>query len=121
MNVAQLSALVQSASGGAAQAAPALSRAPAPAPQPAATAAPAPTPVQASREALDRAVQQIRQFLDNTPADIQFSVLEGSDRVLLQVVDPSTKQVLLQVPSEVVLQVAKALDRYEGLFVSDKA
>jgi len=91
------------------------------------TPAPAPAPkapvvhLEAGQEALEAAVKQIREFIKSSPASLEFSIDQGSGHVLLRIMDSQTKELILQVPSQEVLAIARALDRFEGLFLKQKA
>ena len=104
--------------------APARVVSPAPAPASAPAAVPnvnAPSHADAGREAVEDAVKQIKQFLKYSPANLEFTLDQASGRVLLRIIDSQTKELLLQVPSDEVLAIARALDRFKGLFVQEKA
>lgn len=58
---------------------------------------------------LDEAVQEFRQYLQNLPADLQFSKDETTGTVIFKVVNPLTKEVIRQYPPEEILQVARRL------------
>ncbi|HUL93822.1 MAG TPA: flagellar protein FlaG [Burkholderiales bacterium] len=105
--------------GAAAAAAVSASALAAAAPQPAAPAVTVNS--DAGRQALEDAIKQIRQFIKSSPATLEFSVDQGSRHVLLRIMDSQTKELILQVPSEEVLAIARALDRFEGVFLSQKA
>lgn len=77
---------------------------------------------ESARQAIEAAVRQIRQFIKNSPANnLEFSLDDQSGRVLLRIMDGQTKELIRQVPSEEVLAVARALDRFEGLLLRQKA
>ena len=82
------------------------------------SAAPA-SPV--SRSGLDSAVKDVQKFLQTANTNLDFSVDKDTDKLVVKVVDPSTQQVIKQIPSEDMLALAKALDKFKGLLVSQKA
>jgi flagellar protein FlaG len=53
--------------------------------------------------------------------NVQFSLDSGSGKVIVKVIDAATKQVLRQIPSEEMLEIAKSLDRLRGLLVNQRA
>jgi flagellar protein FlaG len=83
-------------------------------PQAAATAPP-------SREAVHAAVEASRKALGPAQGTIEFRVDESSGRTVVQVLDPATEEVLRQIPSEEMLAIARALDRMQGLLLSQQA
>lgn len=71
-------------------------------------------------EDVKKAMERITDFVKYTASDIQFSVDKDTDALVVKVIDRDSKEVLRQIPSEEVLQIAKALDSLQGLFVSQK-
>lgn len=66
------------------------------------------------REAVERAVQDVKKAVDPMARNLQFSIDEDTGRTVVRVVDTSTKEVIRQIPSEEVLAIAKALDQESG-------
>jgi flagellar protein FlaG len=54
-------------------------------------------------------------------SDIQFSIDEDTDTTVVKIVDRNTQEVIRQIPSEEMLEIAKALDRLQGLLIRQKA
>ncbi|NMG17466.1 flagellar protein FlaG [Aromatoleum bremense] len=69
------------------------------------------------REALDT----INEVVHVHAANLSFSVDEDTRITVVKLIDSETDEVLRQIPSEEALQIAKALDRLQGLLVRDKA
>ncbi|HJU71312.1 MAG TPA: flagellar protein FlaG [Paucimonas sp.] len=63
---------------------------------------------------INKAVQALSQ-------NVEFSIDEDTDRAIVKVVDKETKEVIRQMPSKEVLEIAKALDRVQGLLIKQKA
>jgi flagellar protein FlaG len=73
-------------------------------------------------EQLAQAVRSINKTLQAQAQGLEFSVDSDSNRTIVKVVDESTKEVLRQIPSEEVIQIAKALDQVQqGLLIRQKA
>jgi len=70
---------------------------------------------------LHQAIERINQSLSVSRQGIEFSVDPDSNRVIVRVVDRETKEVLRQMPSQEALDIAKALDRTQGLLIKLKA
>lgn len=70
---------------------------------------------------LKQAVERINQSLPPSNQGIEFSIDEDSDRVIVKVVDRETREVLRQMPSQEALEIAKALDRTQGLLIKLEA
>lgn len=72
-------------------------------------------------QAVGQAVQNINQAMKSLSNRIEFSVDEDSKRQVVKVIDPDTKEVIRQMPSEEALAIAKALDRLQGLLIKQEA
>jgi flagellar protein FlaG len=70
---------------------------------------------------LKDAVKHINDALKALSQDLEFSVDTDSNRTIVKVVDQQTKQVIRQMPSPEALEIAKAIDRLQGLLVRQKA
>jgi flagellar protein FlaG len=70
---------------------------------------------------VDDAVKQINDALKGLSQDLEFSVDTDSHRTIVKVVDQQTKQVIRQMPTPEALEIAKALDRLQGLLIRQKA
>ena len=76
---------------------------------------------QGGLEKLRSAVEKIQEFVSSTASDIEFSVDEESGQTIVKVVDRETDEVIRQIPSQEMLDLAKALDRLQGLLIKQKA
>ena len=63
----------------------------------------------------------INDFLKKSSAGIEFSVDEGSNRIIVRVVDSETRELIRQMPSEEALAIAQSLDRLTGLLLAQDA
>ena len=59
----------------------------------------------------------ITQPINNS---LQFSIDDDSGRTVVKVVDRQTEEVLRQIPSEEMLDIARALGKLKGLLVEQK-
>lgn len=71
-----------------------------------------PAPGQSTRQALDAAAQDMKDYLQQLPSELQFRVDKGSGQFYFKVVDPATRKVIRQVPSEEVLAMARKLREF---------
>ncbi|MBI2307781.1 MAG: flagellar protein FlaG [Rhodocyclales bacterium] len=74
-----------------------------------------------SAEEVESAVKKVQNFVSAKAADIQFSIDEDIGVTVVKVVDRGTKEVIRQIPSEEMLEIAKALDKLQGLLVKQQA
>ena len=67
------------------------------------------------REALDEAVSQLNDFVQNVQRDLQFEVNNELGQTIVRVVDQQTQEVIRQIPDEVALRLAENLQQDEPL------
>lgn len=72
-------------------------------------------------QAVGQAVENINQAMKALSNRIEFSIDEDSKRQVVKVIDPDTKEVIRQMPSEEALAISKALDRLQGLLIKQEA
>jgi flagellar protein FlaG len=70
---------------------------------------------------LQAAVEKIQEFINKTARDINFSVDEDSGRTVVKVLDRETQEVIRQMPPQETLDLAKALDKLQGVLIKQKA
>lgn len=88
---------------------------------PVAAAAQAAKP-QPSAEELQRITGELQRRVSAVAPELSFSVDESSGRPIVKITDPVTKEVIQQIPSEEMLQIDKALDKFQqGLLLNRKA
>lgn len=76
---------------------------------------------QPSTAEVESAVKKVQNFVSAKAADIQFSIDEDIGVTVVKVIDRGTKDVIRQIPSEEMLEIAKALDKLQGLLVKQQA
>ncbi len=69
---------------------------------------------------LKKSVEVINQFL-NANNSINLNLDQESGKVLVQIVDKETNTVIRQIPSKEVLEMAKDLDKKNGMLLRDQA
>lgn len=74
-----------------------------------------------SAHQVNDAIKQINDTLKKLSQNLEFSLDEDTDRPVVKVVDQQTKTVIRQIPTEEALEIAKALDRVQGLLIRQKA
>lgn len=73
------------------------------------------------QEDLHRALDKINEKVQQVMREIKFSVDEKSDRVVIKVIDQSTKEIIREIPPEAVIDMAEQLDRAQGVLIKEKA
>ena len=67
------------------------------------------------------AVKNINKTMQALSRDLEFSIDTDSKQTIVKVVDQQTQEVIRQMPSVEALEIAKALDRVQGLLIRQKA
>lgn len=70
---------------------------------------------------VEGATKKLQDFVSSMRGDIQFSIDKDSGQTVIKVVDKNTQDVLMQLPSKEALEIAKALDKFQGLLVKQIA
>ena len=86
------------------------------------------TPVEATRETLEtieasvekmqKAAEQLNQFMKNGQRSLDFSVDKNTNQVVVQVVDKSTKEIVRQIPGPEAIKLAENLEQMMGVIFS---
>ncbi len=78
-------------------------------------------PVEVDKATLAAAVRKLNELVAPTLQNIEFSMDQESDRMVVKVVDTATQKVLRQIPNEEVLAFSKTLGRLQGLVIRQTA
>jgi len=89
-------------------------------------AAPTPAAPTAAKPPVDEAqlkaaVQAANSAMATEQSGIEFSLDSTSGKTIVRVLDTQTNEVIRQMPSEEMLQIAKAIDRFQGRLLHQKA
>jgi flagellar protein FlaG len=93
------------------------SSAPAPAAAPVSNAAIDPI----SRSDAEQATKTINRFMESVSKNLEFSVDDDLDKVVVKIVDRTTRDVIRQIPTEEALSISKSLDKLQGLLLNEQA
>lgn len=74
-----------------------------------------------SDEQIRQAVQNIQSAVDNLAHNLRFSIDEDTGKTIIKVVDAHTDEVIRQFPTEQAIEIARTLDKVQGLLFNDKA
>ncbi len=74
-----------------------------------------------SEEQIQQAVQKIQGVVDNLAHNLRFSIDEDTGKTVIKVMDIHTKEVIRQIPTEEAINIARTLDKVQGLLFNDKA
>ena len=79
----------------------------------------APPPVDDAQ--LKKAIAAANQSLASHGSSVEFSVDAEHGTTIVRVTDSSTGQLIRQLPSAEMIEIAKALDQYQGMLIRRKA
>lgn len=61
---------------------------------------------------VDKALSNLNDYAQNFQRNINFSVDEYTDRTVIRVIDSESNEVIRQIPSEDILEIARAMDQF---------
>jgi flagellar protein FlaG len=68
-----------------------------------------------------QAVHNLNKMMQSLSPDLEFSIDDESNQTIVKLVDQQTKEVIRQIPTKDTIEIAKALDRVQGLLIKQKA
>ena len=68
-----------------------------------------------------QAAQKIQETVNNLAQNLRFSVDEDTGKNIVKVIDTQTNEVIRQIPSKEAVEIARTLDKVQGLLFNDKA
>ena len=68
-----------------------------------------------------QAVEKINEAAQKLGSNVQFSVDANNQHVVVKVINQDTHEVIRQMPTLEALEIAKAIDRSQGLVIRDRA
>lgn len=68
-----------------------------------------------------KAIEAANAALRQVTSDLEFARDEVTGQTVVRVIDSTSRQVIRQFPSEEMLAIARALDRFQGLLIRQKA
>ncbi|OIQ85407.1 flagellar protein FlaG [mine drainage metagenome] len=85
------------------------------------TQASSPVPAKIDTAAVQESAGKINNFMEQVGSTVKFSVDAKTGMRVVSVVDTQTNDVIRQMPSQEMLNIAKALDKLQGLLIKEKA
>lgn len=81
-----------------------------------------PAPQQADPAQVQKAVESIKQMVKaSAPNSLEFSIDDDTGKTIVRVTDAETGEMIRQIPSKELLEIARSLDRMQGLMLKEKA
>lgn len=79
----------------------------------------APTPQ--SKEEVSAAVDKLNEAMAASSQSLKFEIDDDTKQIVVKIIDQSTDEVVRQIPSEEALQMAKSIDKMQGLLIRQTA
>ena len=73
------------------------------------------------KQQVEAAVNAVKEFIQPMASNLAFEMDDDSGRTVIRITEASSGELIRQIPSEEMLEIAKALDRLQGLLVKQKA
>lgn len=70
---------------------------------------------------VEAAVKAVKDFIQPMAGNLEFIMDEETGDTIIKIVDSASGELIRQIPSKEMLEIAKALDRLQGLLVRQKA
>ena len=74
-----------------------------------------------SLEQVQQAMKQVAEAVQAKASNLVFSIDKDTGTTVVKVVDAETQTVIRQIPSEEMIDIAKAIEKLQGLLVQQKA
>ena len=74
-----------------------------------------------SEQSVHQAAQKIQETVNNLAQNLRFSVDEDTGKTIVKVIDTQTNEVIRQIPSKEAVEIARTLEKMQGLLFNGKA
>lgn len=75
---------------------------------------------QDQKQKLEEKVAQLNDYVQHLNRNLEFSIDEQSGDTIIKVIDAETKELVRQIPSQEIIDVRNAVDKYRGLLLETK-
>jgi len=73
------------------------------------------------RRMIEEATKKVQQTVSMFNSALQFQIDQDTEKLVIKIIDTNTQEVIKQIPPQEILEIAKALDKLQGLLVREKA
>lgn len=73
------------------------------------------------KQRVEAAVKAVKEFIQPMASNLAFEMDDDTGRTVIKITEATSGELIRQIPSEEMLEIAKALDRLQGLLVKQKA
>ncbi len=68
-----------------------------------------------------QAAQSVQEIVQTMASNLEFSVDQDSGRTVVKLTDSQTGEMIRQIPSKEMLELARQIEQFQGLLLKDKA
>lgn len=80
----------------------------------------APEPSPADRKAIEDSITKIRESIGPANSSLKIEIDADTDRIVVKILDDKSGEVIRQIPSQEMIEIAKRLDAMQGIFVTKR-
>jgi flagellar protein FlaG len=89
---------------------------------PVVVAKPAPQQQQPKPEQIQKAIESMKRMIETkAPNSLAFSVDDSSGKTIVKITDVQTGETIRQIPSQEMLDIARSIDKMQGMLLRGKA
>ena len=74
-----------------------------------------------SKEDVSAAVDKLNEAMVNSSQSLKFEIDDDTKQIVVKIIDQGTQEVVRQMPTEEALQMAKSIDKMQGLLIRQTA
>ena len=74
-----------------------------------------------NEDLLKKSIESVKEYVNPYNSNLEFSIDKETNQLIVKVVDKNTKEVIRQMPSEEMINLAKSLDSLKGLLIRQTA
>ncbi|TXI16559.1 MAG: flagellar protein FlaG [Nitrosomonas sp.] len=74
-----------------------------------------------SEDQLKQAVEKIQGTVNNLARNLQFSIDKDTGQTIIKVMDTHTEEIIRQIPTEEAIEIARTLEKVQGLLFNGQA
>ena len=72
------------------------------------------------RKAIEQTIAKVREAIGPANASLKIEIDPDSDRVIVKVLDDQSGELIRQIPSQEMVEIAKRLDTMQGIFITKR-
>ncbi len=76
---------------------------------------------QPGKDEVSAAVKKLNEAMPPSAQSLEFEIDDDSQEIVVKIIDQSTREVVRQMPSKEALEMAKAIDKMQGLLIRQTA